>query len=166
MRLGITLFTIAFGGCLAIACATGTTPLTLDDGTGVPDGGISIPPTTGQDSSTTDPPDPPVDAATGDSATIQDAGKDVAVPTDGGTTTGGGGNCVGTVSAQITPPTTYDVACDNFYFNSLGDSNDCTPGPGSCAGLDTPTLKFCCYKPPAGSDCWFDYFATPQCLPK
>jgi hypothetical protein len=94
------------------------------------------------------------------STTTPDSGKDAGVDSAVSSTND---DCVGTQSAQI--GSSYDEACDNYWFNTLGESNPCTPGGKTCAPLDTASMKFCCYKPPPGTLCALDY-NTPQCLPK
>ena len=143
---------------LVFACATGTANLgagLIDDEEG---GTTVVPKTPAADAST-----PPHDAApAADSSTPPKDGGTIA-PVDSGPPTGGG-DCVGASSAQLA--TTYDEACDNYYFNSFGKANNCSPGGNACAALNTSSLTFCCFKPPAGSFCDDDYGGTPQCLPK
>jgi hypothetical protein len=160
MRHGIPFLSVVAGaGCLVVACATGSTNGVLDDGS--TDGGPSgYLPAAGKDAAARDA-QPPPQAADAATVATPDAGKDAAVVDSGPPP--GGGDCVGTMSAQLS--STYDDACDNYYFN-VGTDNACSPGGTSCAALDTATLTFCCYKPPVGSNCWFDYFAQPQCIPK
>jgi hypothetical protein len=156
------LILAAGAGCLVLACATGTTNGVLDDGTA--DSGPSgyLPSAAGKDAAARPAQQPPQDIPDATTPATPDAGKDAAV-VDSGTTTPGAGDCVGTNSAQLA--STYDDACDNYFFN-VGTSNPCNPGGTSCAALDTATLKFCCYKPPVASNCWFDYLAKAQCVPK
>jgi hypothetical protein len=142
------------------ACANGTTPVGFD-GTAVDPNEAYLPPSSSGDSSTKAP--PPPSEKSPDAAT-PDSGKPIPVDAgDSGAPPTGSGDCVGTMSAQLSA--SYDEACDAFFWNTFGDSNPCNPGGTSCAALDTPSLKFCCYNPPAGSDCDFDYGA-PQCIPR
>jgi hypothetical protein len=157
MRLGLPVWILAAGAAsLAFACANGTTNLYLDEGD-LDAGQTNLPE---RDSGTTKPPSvaPETDA----SSSTPDSGKDAGV--DSATTPPTSSrDCVGTVSAQLA--STYDDACDNYYFNTLGDSNPCTLGSTTCAALDTAQYTFCCFKPQPGSYCDLDY-GTPQCLPK
>jgi hypothetical protein len=172
MRLGLPLSILAAAASagLGLACANGNPSLSFVDGTdGTGDSedsgpGTGLPPS-GGDAAAPPGMDTPDAAATGDdAATAVDAGKDAAV-VDSGTTMPppGAGDCVGTQSAQLS--SSYDDACDNYFFN-VGASNPCTVGGSSCAALDSATLTFCCYKPPSGSNCSLDYAGQPQCIPK
>jgi len=159
MRAWLSLGASVGLSLLVFACATGTSNL----GALLPDdeeGGTTvIPKTPAADASTAGP-----DAArVADSSVSPPKDSGTVAPVDSGTPTSSA-DCVGANSAQLA--TTYDEACDNFYFNSLGDSNPCTPGGNACAALNTPSLTFCCFKPPAGSYCADDYSGVPQCLPK
>ena len=157
MRAWLSVSVSAGLGLLVFACATGNTSFSgtgLDEGD--PDGGSTIVPKPKSDASTP----PEADAAEPVDASVA-APDSAPPPVDSGPPTGSG-DCVGQNSVQLM--STFDDACDNYYFN-VGDSNPCTPGGNACAALDTSTLKFCCYKPLSGSYCDDDY-GTPQCLPK
>ncbi|MGH7285370.1 MAG: hypothetical protein ACRELY_27935 [Polyangiaceae bacterium] len=100
-----------------------------------------------------------------DSGTTTPIDSGSSPPIDSGTPPTGD-NCVGTESSQLGD--TYDDACDNYYFNTGGESNNCRSGKTDCASLDGTSGfdKFCCYVPPSGSFCDDDYASTPQCIPQ
>ena len=95
----------------------------------------------------------------------EDGGADAAKSgTDGGT---GGTNvtCAGGYSAQLSEA--YDDACDDLY-RSGPEGLPCTPSGNQCVSLNGQEGfgVFCCYAPPAGSNCDYDYHGTPQCIPQ
>ena len=79
-----------------------------------------------------------------------------------------GGDCTRTTSTQFTPTKTYDRVCDDYYFSTFGGSAPCTRGGTSCARYNGMAgyTTFCCYKPPIGSNCYFDYSGGAQCVPE
>ena len=166
----------AFVAPLALlACATGVLPSDPDLGGGTGDGGLASgdsgyggrgdggPSTTadsgaGDDTGTTTNPD------TGTS--VVDSGPPPVV--DSGSSALHGGDCTRTTSTQFTPTKSYDQVCDDYYFSTSGGSAACTRGGTSCARYNGMAgfTTFCCYKPPTGSNCYFDYFGGAQCVPE
>ena len=162
-------FSLLTGSALLVsACATGTSSYIgagLDEGEpdGAPEGApapaVVAEPAAPKDASA---PEPVKDAAPPPVDNSVDASDGAPPKVDSGPPVGTG-DCVGQNSAQVM--STYDSACNAYYFN-VGLSNPCAPGGNACAALDTPSLKFCCYKPKPGSSCDRNYLGIPQCLPK
>jgi len=152
---------------LVFACANGTSSYIgagLDEGApdGASEGGPAVVAEPAAPSKDASAPEPVKDAAPAPVDSSVDASDGAPPKVDSGPPVGTG-DCVGENSAQVMR--TYDSACNAYYFN-VGLSNPCVPGGNACAALDTPSGKFCCYKPKPGSSCYRDYFGTPQCLPK
>jgi hypothetical protein len=171
---------------LSLACATGSGPTDEGNGSGSSindtrpgdDGGASAQPARHDAGRAKDsggsylPPDagPNSDAGESvDAATAVDSSTapDTSTPPDpdsGPPATATGDDCTGTTSSQLGIP--YDQACDNYFINSLGDSNPCTVGGTECNALNTASTTYCCYKAPSGSSCAQDYSSKPQCVPQ
>lgn len=156
-----------------LACATGVLPSDVDVGGGGGDGGLAN--RDGGFSGGDTGPSPTDDASTRDDTgtiTNPDSGTpivDSGPPViDSGGTALHGGDCTRTTSTQFTPARSYDQVCDDYYFNTLGGSAPCTRGGTSCARFDGMAgyTTFCCYKPPIGSNCYFDYAGGAQCVPE
>lgn len=177
MMRGSTLLGAFVAPLALIACATAVMPSDngvvggpVDGGLASGDGGYGG----GGDTGT---------STIADSGTVNDAGTttnpDTGTPVvDSGTPvvdSGGGalhgGDCTRTTSTQFTPAETYDTVCDNHYSDPFGNPAPCaTGGTGSlsCARFagQGGFTKFCCFHPAAGSNCDFDYFGQPQCVPE
>lgn len=161
----------------ALACATGSVPPEDEVGTDAPDSGTVGTTDAAKPDRPTGTPDggsapPQIDAGqdAGQDAPVDssnDSGKTDASPSDAAPSVDApiatGDDCTGTNSAQLS--ISYDQACDNYYVNSFGSSNPCTPGGSECASLQSGGYTFCCFKPPAGSQCLADYGGA-QCIPK
>ncbi len=152
---------------LLMACANGTTLGIEDYDAGAATTAPTLPGVDGGKTSSSKDAAKSDDDSDFDAGTAKDsATRDSATPAkDSGTTTPtGAGDCTGTMS--MTLGRTYDDACDAFFVNTFGEENPCTPGANNCAALDGDGVTFCCHVPTKGSFCEFDYFGTPQCIPK
>lgn len=167
----------AFVAPLALlACATGVLPSDPDIGGGTGDGGLASgdsgyggrgdggPSTTadsgaGDDTGTTTNPDTGTSVVDSGPPPVVDSGSAVL------------DNCVGPTSTQLRnsngTPETYDDACDAYYVN-VGRSNPCAASGTTCAAYNGTSGfgAFCCYRPPSGTFCRFDYGGVAQCIPK
>ena len=126
------------------ACATAVIPSDLggemigSDAGGVRDSGYGGGRDTGSSPDDAGPDDTGTVSVRDTGTPVVDSGTTVV---DSGSGALHGGDCTGTTSTQLTP-TTYDNACDNYYFN-VGTSNPIhlfSPSSGSAAN-STPATR-------------------------